>query len=52
MASTQKGSDRVDEPAAAMVCGVVCDSYGCWKKCRRPDGHSGPHQCDDHGGSS
>lgn len=33
-----------------MVCGTLCDSTGCWNKCRRPDGHSGEHQCDNHGG--
>lgn len=50
-AKTKETRSRQDA-AAAIPCGALCDSYGCWKKCRRPDGHGGSHECDEHGGSS
>lgn len=52
MSAKSREAKRTNEPVAAIPCGGTCDSYGCWKKCRRPDGHGGSHQCDEHGGSS
>ena len=49
---TNKKTLDLNSASNYMVCGTVCDSTGCWNTCRRPDGHSGEHQCDNHGGSN